>query len=90
MSIRTIDDLSDKLARELIWRKKELSDLISMHYEHTGSKVAEKILTNMDAYMDRFIKVISYEYKKVLIEMALEETRKKLASVEKDVEMMSD
>lgn len=27
MSIRTIDDLTDKLARELSWRKKELSDL---------------------------------------------------------------
>lgn len=27
MSIRTIDDLSDKLARELAWRKRELSDL---------------------------------------------------------------
>jgi len=27
MSIRTIDNLSDKLTRELIWRKRELSDL---------------------------------------------------------------
>jgi len=81
VELSLVEDLNDK---------KELSDLISMHYEHTGSKVAEKILTNMDAYMDRFIKVIPYEYKKVLIEMALEETRKKLASVEKDVEMMSD
>ncbi len=35
---------------------------------YTGSKVAEKILTNMDDYMDRFIKVIPYEYKKVLME----------------------
>jgi len=81
VELSLVEDLNDK---------KELSDLISMHYEHTGSKVAEKILTNMDAYMDRFIKVIPYEYKKVLIEMALEETRKKLASIEKDVEMMSD
>ncbi|RLD70098.1 MAG: glutamate synthase large subunit [Bacteroidetes bacterium] len=81
VELSLVEDLNDK---------KELSDLISMHYEHTGSKVAEKILTNMEAYMDRFIKVIPYEYKKVLIEMALEETRKKLASVEKDVEMMSD
>ncbi len=81
VELSLVEDLNDK---------KELSDFISMHYEHTGSKVAEKILTNMDTYMDRFIKVIPYEYKKVLIEMALEETTKKLASVEKDVEMMSD
>ena len=81
VELSLVEDLNDK---------KELSDLISMHYEHTGSKVAEKILTNMDAYMDRFIKVIPYEYKKVLIEMALEETKKKLASIETDVEMMSD
>jgi len=81
VELSLVEDLNDK---------KELSDLIASHYEHTGSKVAEKILTNMDDYMERFIKVIPYEYKKVLIEMALEETRKKLASVEKDVEMMSD
>jgi glutamate synthase domain-containing protein 3 len=34
--------------------RKELSDLIARHYEFTGSKVAEKILTRMDDYMDRF------------------------------------
>ena len=81
VELSLVEDLNDK---------KELSDLIAMHYELTGSKVAEKILTNMDAYLDRFIKVIPYEYKKVLMEMALEETRKKMASIEKDVEMMSD
>ena len=81
VELSLVEDLNDK---------KELSDLIAKHYEHTGSKVAEKILTKMDNYMERFIKVIPYEYKKVLIEMALEETRKKLASIEKDVEMMGD
>jgi glutamate synthase (NADPH/NADH) large chain len=81
VELSLVEDLNDK---------KELSDLIAKHYEHTGSKVAEKILTNMDNYMERFIKVIPYEYKKVLMELALEETRKKLASIEKDVEMVGD
>ncbi len=81
VELSLVEDLNDK---------KELSDLIAMHYEQTGSKVAEKILTNMDAYLDRFIKVIPYEYKKVLMEMELEKTRKKMANIEKDVEMMSD
>jgi glutamate synthase (NADPH/NADH) large chain len=81
VELSLVEDLNDK---------KELSDLIARHYELTGSKIAEKILTNMDAYLDRFIKVIPYEYKKVLMEMALEETRKKLANIETDVEMMSD
>jgi len=81
VELSLVEDLNDK---------KELSDLIANHYEHTGSKVAEKILTNMDQYMDRFIKVIPYEYKKVLMELELEETRKKMASIEKDVEMIND
>jgi glutamate synthase (NADPH/NADH) large chain len=81
VELSLVEDLNDK---------KELSDLIAKHYEHTGSKVAEKILTNMDNYMERFIKVIPYEYKKVLMELALEETRKKMASIEKDVEMVGD
>jgi len=81
VELSLVEDLNDK---------KELSDLIASHYEHTGSKLSEKILSNLDGYMKRFIKVIPYEYKKVLMEMALEETRKKLASVETDVEMIGD
>ncbi len=79
VELSLVEDLNDK---------KELSDLISIHYEHTGSKVAEKILSNMDDYMDQFIKVVPYEYKKVLQELQLEELKKKLATIEKDVEMI--
>ena len=79
VELSLVEDLNDK---------KELTDLIARHYEFTGSKVAEKILTNMDAYLDRFIKVIPYEYKKVLMELALEETRKKMAGIQQDVEMI--
>ncbi|MFZ5942201.1 MAG: glutamate synthase large subunit [Bacteroidota bacterium] len=66
---------------------RELADLISRHYEFTGSKKAEKILQNWNEYLPRFIKVIPYEYKKVLQEQKLEELRKKIAEVETDVEM---
>jgi glutamate synthase (NADPH/NADH) large chain len=79
VELSLVEDLNDK---------KELTDLIARHYELTGSKVAEKILTNMDTYLDRFIKVIPYEYKKVLMELALEETRKKMAGIQQDVEMI--
>ena len=81
VELSLVEDLNDK---------KELSDLIAKHYELTGSAVAERILTRMDDYVDRFIKVIPYEYKKVLQEFQLEEIRKKLAKVEKDVEMIGE
>jgi glutamate synthase (NADPH/NADH) large chain len=81
VELSLVEDLNDK---------QELSDLISRHYELTGSRIAEKILTRMEDYIDRFIKVIPYEYKKVLQELQLEEIRKKLERVEKDVEMIGD
>jgi glutamate synthase (NADPH/NADH) large chain len=81
VELSLVEDLNDK---------KELTDLISRHFELTGSRVAENILADPDRYMDRFIKVIPYEYKKVLQEIQLEEIRKKLAKVEKDVEMIGD
>jgi glutamate synthase (NADPH/NADH) large chain len=81
VELSLVEDLNDK---------KELADLIARHYELTGSKVAEKILTNLEDYMEKFIKIIPYEYKKVLQEIQLEELKQKLASVEKDVEMIGD
>jgi len=81
VELSLVEDLHDK---------KELTDLIARHYELTGSKVAEKILEDLDLYMERFIKVIPYEYKKVMQELELEEIKQKLATVEKDVEMIGD
>jgi glutamate synthase (NADPH/NADH) large chain len=81
VELSLVEDLNDK---------KELTDLISLHFELTGSKIAEKILANLEDYMKHFIKVIPYEYKKVLNELQLEEIRKKLADVETDVEMIGD
>jgi glutamate synthase (NADPH/NADH) large chain len=81
VELSLVEDLNDH---------KELTDLISRHFELTGSRVAERILADLDQHMEKFIKVIPYEYKKVLQEMQLEEIKQKLAAVEKDVEMIGD
>ena len=67
----------------------ELQDLISRHYEYTKSQKARMILDNFDQYLPMFIKVIPYDYKKVLEEQKLEEIKKKIASVEFDLEITS-
>ncbi len=65
---------------------KELMDLITRHYNFTGSKKAKMIIDDPDNYVSMFIKVIPYDYKKVLQEQKLEELKKKIADVEMDVE----
>jgi len=65
---------------------KELTDLISRHYMFTSSRKAKMILDDPDKFIPMFIKVIPYDYKKVLEEQKLEEIRKKIADVEMDVE----
>ncbi len=67
----------------------ELTGLISRHYQFTGSKKAKMIIDEPDKYIPRFIKVIPYDYKKVLQEQELEKLRLKIASVEMDVEFGS-
>jgi len=64
----------------------ELNNLLIRHYEYTGSNKAKMILDDPDKYLPMFIKVIPYDYKKVLQEQKLEELKKKIASVEMDVE----
>jgi len=65
---------------------KELFALIERHYSFTGSRKAKMILDDTDKYTSMFIKVIPYDYKKVLQEQKLEELKRKIADVEMDVE----
>jgi glutamate synthase (NADPH/NADH) large chain len=65
---------------------KELKELITRHFEYTHSPLAEKILGEWDNYIDKFIKVIPYEYKKVMEEEKLAKLKEKIDSMEKDVE----
>lgn len=63
----------------------ELNGLIARHYYFTKSKKAKMILDDFEKYLPMFIKIIPYDYKKVLHEQQLEELRKKIADVEVDL-----
>ncbi|NQU55024.1 MAG: glutamate synthase large subunit [Bacteroidetes bacterium] len=63
---------------------KELQALISNHLLHTQSTLASKILTNWEEYLPMFVKVIPFEYKKVLEEQKLKELQRKLQLTEDD------
>ncbi len=60
----------------------ELQDMIRKHLLYTQSPLAEKILTNWEEYLPKFVKVIPLEYKKVLNELKLKEVKKKLEMAE--------
>jgi glutamate synthase (NADPH/NADH) large chain len=51
----------------------ELQSMISEHLAHTRSKLAMKILANWDEYLPKFVKVIPFEYKKILQEEKLKQ-----------------
>jgi glutamate synthase (NADPH/NADH) large chain len=65
---------------------RELKDLITKHLEYTGSPLAQRIIDKWTEYLQKFIKVIPFEYKKVLEEEKLEAIKLKIAEVERDVE----
>ncbi|MBG0861269.1 MAG: glutamate synthase large subunit, partial [Bacteroidales bacterium] len=64
----------------------ELMELIKLHFRYTQSKKAKMIMDDVEKFLPLFIKVVPYDYKKVLQEQKLEEIRKKIAGVEMDVE----
>ncbi len=64
--------------------QKELRQLINSHYEYTKSPKAKYILDNWSVEVDKFIKVMPIEYKKVLQDEKLEAIKKKIAEVEFD------
>ncbi|MGM9803377.1 MAG: glutamate synthase large subunit [Muribaculaceae bacterium] len=59
---------------------RELYRLISNHFKYTRSPLAGKMLDNWNDYVDQFIKVIPFEYKKVLIDEKMEKLQHKLVS----------
>lgn len=63
---------------------KELRQLIANHYGYTNSPRAKYILDNWVTEVDKFIKVMPIEYKKVLQDEKLEAIKKKIAEVEFD------
>jgi glutamate synthase (NADPH/NADH) large chain len=66
---------------------KELKAIIEKHALLTGSVQAKRILENWEMYIDKFIKVIPFEYKRVLEERKLEELKRKIDAMETDVEI---
>ena len=60
----------------------ELQDMINKHLLYTQSTTAAKILTNWEEYLPKFVKIIPFEYKKVLEELKLRELVKKLQLTE--------
>ena len=62
--------------------EEELQKLISNHYNFTGSTLAEEILVKWDEYLPKFVKVIPFEYKKILEEQKLEKIRMEIEKTE--------
>lgn len=63
---------------------KELHSLITRHYQYTGSARAKELLDNWRDAVEKFIKVVPIEYKKVLQEEKMEAINKKIAQVQRD------
>lgn len=64
--------------------RKELHELISKHYQYTGSHLAGEMLEHWDKYVDEFIQVIPIEYKKVLQEEQMRKLQQKIAEMQRD------
>ncbi|UBM62407.1 glutamate synthase large subunit [Candidatus Sulfidibacterium hydrothermale] len=61
---------------------KELQDMINKHLLYTQSSLAARILTRWDEYLPKFVKVVSFEYRKILEEEKLKQLEEKLKQAE--------
>ena len=53
----------------------ELKEMITRHYEETGSSLAKKILDDFEYYLPRFKKVMPDDYRKMLSAIGKMEVR---------------
>ena len=65
-----VDQIEDLDEADLI----ELRELVEEHHQRTGSTVAERILGDWDALSRKFVKVFPADYKRVLAELAAQES----------------
>ena len=65
----SMEDITTAHDKELLFR------LINNHFKETGSKVAERILSNFDESLSNFKKIIPNDYKKMLEEIAKSEQK---------------
>lgn len=75
VELSLIEDMADN---------RELYRIISNHYKYTRSPLAGKMLDNWQIYVEQFIKVIPFEYKKVLHDEKMQKLQKKIAELERD------
>jgi glutamate synthase (NADPH/NADH) large chain len=61
---------------------RELQFFLNKHLLHTNSSRARHILVNWENYLPRFVKVIPFEYKKVLQQKKVDEMEQKLRETE--------
>ncbi len=64
--------------------RKELHELIRLHYLYTGSKIARIMLDDWNLYIEQFIQIVPIEYKKVLQEEQVRKLQQKIADVQRD------
>jgi glutamate synthase (NADPH/NADH) large chain len=60
----------------------ELQAMLQNHLMHTNSTKAQEILVNWNQYLPKFVKVIPFEYKKVMEEQKVKALEKKLLETE--------
>ncbi len=75
VELSLIEDSSDN---------KELHQLITTHYNYTQSPMAKRILDNWTEEVNKFIKVMPIEYKRVLEEEKIRAINEKISKVEYD------
>lgn len=74
-------DFEAKCNRDMVSLEREFDDedieaiqeLLQNHYRYTGSEVARSILDDFENQIRRFVKVIAYEYKRILEQKNLDE-----------------
>ncbi len=62
----------------------ELKTMINHHLKYTQSEIATEILDHWDDYESKFIKVIPFEYKKILEEQKIQEINSKIKELEQE------